>query len=79
MTGHAVVLTGYQWNCLRLMNSWGQKWADNGFFRIKNSEVLKLVFHDVFWDLKIRLRHKLTILSSMESREQKISLKSLSD
>ena len=30
--GHAVVLTSFDSECLRLLNSWGEKWADMGFF-----------------------------------------------
>ena len=47
--GHAVVLTSYDADSLRLMNSWGDDWADQGFFRVQNSEVLGLKFVDVFW------------------------------
>ena len=47
--GHAVVLTSYDADSLRLMNSWGDDWADQGFFRVQNSDVLGLKFVDVFW------------------------------
>ena len=49
--GHAVVLMSYDAESLRLMNSWGDDWADNGFFRVQNSDVLRLEFVDVFWTL----------------------------
>ena len=49
--GHAVVLTSYDADSLRLMSSWGDDWADQGFFRVKNSDVLGLEFVDVFWTL----------------------------
>lgn len=49
--GHAVVLTSYDSKSLCMMNSWGDQWANNGFFRIKNAEVLNLEFIDVFWTL----------------------------
>ncbi|XP_067024303.1 uncharacterized protein [Acropora muricata] len=49
--GHAVVLTSYDAESLRLMNSWGDDWADQGFFRVQNSDVLGLKFVDVFWTL----------------------------
>lgn len=49
--GHAVVLTSYSADSLRLMNSWGDDWADNGFFRVENADVLGLEFVDVFWTL----------------------------
>ena len=48
--GHAVVLTTFDSECLRLLNSWGEKWADMGFFRVQNAEVLGLEFIDVFWE-----------------------------
>ena len=32
------------------MNSWGDKFADGGFFRIKDSDVLNnMTFFDVYW------------------------------
>ncbi|XP_044171755.1 uncharacterized protein LOC114970722 [Acropora millepora] len=49
--GHAVVLTSYDADSLRLMNSWGDDWAEQGFFRVQNSNVLGLEFFDVFWTL----------------------------
>jgi DNA-directed RNA polymerase subunit RPC12/RpoP len=51
LTGNAVVLTSYNSKCLTLMNSWGSSWGDMGFFRVKNAEVLRLEFIDVFWTL----------------------------
>lgn len=52
LLGHAVVLTSYNSEWLYLMNSWGDKWADMGFFRIQNAEVLDMKFIDVFWTSK---------------------------
>jgi len=50
--GHAVVLTSYDAESLRLMNSWGDDWADSGFFRVQNANTLPgLTFYDVFWTL----------------------------
>jgi hypothetical protein len=34
ISGHAVVFTSYNSKCLTFMNSWGEEWADNGFFRV---------------------------------------------
>ena len=48
--GHAVVLTSFNSECLRLLNSWGDKWADKGFFKVQNASVLGLDFIDVFWE-----------------------------
>ena len=53
--GHAVVLTSFDSECLRLLNSWGEDWADMGFFRVQKGDVLGLNFIDVYWtedDLK---------------------------
>ena len=50
--GHAVVLTSYDAQSLCLMNSWGDDWANNGFFRVQNANTLPgLTFFDVFWTL----------------------------
>ena len=36
--------------CLVFMNSWGQDWADGGFFRVKDASVLNnMKFFDVYW------------------------------
>ena len=48
--GHAVVLIRCDPKCLTFMNSWGQNFADGGFFRIKDSAVLNnMTFFDVYW------------------------------
>ena len=52
LSGHAVVLTSFSSRGLRLMNSWGSKWADGGFFTISNADVLGLEFVDVFWTIQ---------------------------
>ena len=49
--GHAVVLTSFDSECLRLLNSWGEDWADMGFFREENADVLGLEFVDVYWTI----------------------------
>lgn len=50
---HGVILTGFESTCLKFMNSWGKQWADNGFFRVQNANVLRFEFYDVFGDVKI--------------------------
>lgn len=50
-SGHTVVLTSYNSKCLIFMNSWGQEWGDNGFFRVQNAQLLQLKFFDVYWTL----------------------------
>ena len=50
--GHAVVLIRCDPDCLTLMNSWGEKWGDGGFFRVKDQSVLnEMEFYDVYWTL----------------------------
>lgn len=50
-SGHAVVLVGSQIEYLRLLNSWGIDFGDQGFFKIKNSEVFREIhFYELFWD-----------------------------
>jgi len=49
LSGHAVVLTSFNSESLRFMNSWGSDWADGGFFKVQNAAVLGLTFYDVFW------------------------------
>ena len=54
-SGHAAVLTSFDSECLRLLNSWGEDWGDMGFFRVQKANVLGLEFIDVYWtedDLK---------------------------
>ena len=48
--GHAVVLTSFDSQCLRLLNSWGETWGNVGFFKVQNANVLGLEFIDVFWE-----------------------------
>ena len=53
--GHAVVLTSFDSECLRLLNSYGEDWGDMGFFRVQEADLLGLQFIDVYWkedDLK---------------------------
>lgn len=48
--GHAVVLIDFGDGYLTFLNSWGEKWGDNGKFRVKNSEVLGgVIYYDIFW------------------------------
>ena len=38
-------------HCLVFMNSWGQDFADGGFFRVQNGKVLHdMQFYDVYWE-----------------------------
>jgi hypothetical protein len=49
--GHAVVLMKIDPEYLMFMNSWGNAWADTGFFRVRDQSVLNLKFYDVYWTL----------------------------
>jgi len=49
LRGHAVVLTSFNSESLRLMNSKGSDFADGGFFKVQNAAVLGMKFYDVFW------------------------------
>ena len=84
--GHTVVLTSFNSECLRLLNSFGEDWADLGFFRVENADVLGLKFIDVYWtkdDLKeeevnyfkkfgsINARILMELLPSLERAEYK--------
>ena len=49
--GHAVILMRVEPKCLVFMNSWGEDFADLGFFRVKDINVLKMKCYDVYWTL----------------------------
>lgn len=52
-SGHAVVLWKVEKDHLVFMNSWGENFADKGFFRVENAMTLgtyhKTYFYDVYW------------------------------
>ena len=50
--GHAVVLTSFNSECLRLLDSRGSDWADNGFIKVQNADVLGCKFYDVYWEIE---------------------------
>ena len=51
--GHAVVITKYSKDCFTVLNSWGDQWGDNGFFKIKDFSVFQTFkCFDVFFTLK---------------------------
>ena len=49
-TGHAAVLTHIEKGCLKILNSYGDQWGDNGYFRVENGEVLDMKFCEIFYD-----------------------------
>ena len=50
--GHAVVLTSFNSEYLRLLDSRGSDWADSGFIKVQNAEVLGFKFYEVYWRIK---------------------------
>ena len=51
-SGHAVVLTSFNSEYLRLLDSRGSDWADNGFIKVQNADVLGFKFYDVYWEIE---------------------------
>ena len=49
--GHAVVLTSFNSEYLRLLDSRGSDWADSGFIKVQNADVLGFKFYDVYWEI----------------------------
>ena len=47
--GHAVVLAHISKDYLTFLNSWGKEWATNGYFKVKDANVLNMDFYDIFW------------------------------
>lgn len=53
VAAHAVVLIRCHPNYLVFMNSWGDGFADGGFFRVQDEDVLHgMQFFDVYWEEK---------------------------
>ncbi|CAI7991486.1 hypothetical protein GBAR_LOCUS762 [Geodia barretti] len=49
-SGHAVVMTRISPRGITFMNSWGEKFANGGFFSVENENVLRgMKFYDVYW------------------------------
>jgi hypothetical protein len=49
-SGHAVVMMRISPRGITFMNSWGQKFANGGFFSVENEDVLRgMKFYDVYW------------------------------
>ena len=47
--GHAVVLIGCTPQYLKFMSSWGQDWADGGYFRVRDERALReMKFYDIY-------------------------------
>ncbi|CAD8104123.1 unnamed protein product [Paramecium primaurelia] len=49
--GHSVVLISYTSDYYLFINSWGKQWGDNGYFKVKDLDVLgEMEFMEVFWN-----------------------------
>ena len=48
--GHAVCIIGFNTsdNCWKIQNSWGEEFADNGYFRVELGAI-QMTFYDVFY------------------------------
>ena len=80
--GHSVVLTSFDRTSLRLLNSWGNEWADKGFFRVQNADVLGMKFIKVYWkedELEEEEKAYFKKHGSIVARQLMESLKSLKD
>ena len=62
--GHAVVLIRCDATSLTFMNSWGTKFANGGFFKVRNQSVLNLSFYDVYWELEDLLASEIAAFQS---------------
>lgn len=52
--GHAAVLTHIETDgCLKILNSYGSQWGDEGYFRVKNGDVLDMQFCEIFYDFSV--------------------------
>ena len=50
-SGHAAVLTHIEKDgCLKILNSYGSQWGDEGYFRVKNGDVLDMKFCEIYYD-----------------------------
>lgn len=48
--GHVVVLISIEENCLKILNSYGKDYGDNGYFRIKDHKSLRdMQFIEIYW------------------------------
>ena len=78
--GHSFVLTSFDSESLRLLNSWGEDWGDKGFFRVQSADVLGLTFIDVYWtekDLTEEEQNYFVKHESADARKLMTSLASL--
>ena len=75
--GHAVVLTSFNSEYLRLLNSKGSDWADNGFFKVQNADVLGFKFYDVHWEVEDLNEKEKTSFKELGSKRAKWLMETL--
>ena len=75
--GHAVVLTGFNRKYLRLLDSWGSDWADNGFIKVQNANVLGFKFYDVYWEIEDLNEKEKTSFQELGSKRAKWLMETL--
>ena len=75
--GHAVVLTSFNSEYLRLLDSWGSDWADNGFIKVQNADVLGFQFYDVYWEIEDLNEKEKTSFKELGSKRAKWLMETL--
>ena len=75
--GHAVVLTSFNSEYLRLLDSWGSDWADNGFIKVQNADVLGFKFYDVYWEIEDLNEKEKTSFKELGSKRAKWLMETL--
>ena len=75
--GHAVVLTSFNGEHLRLLNSKGPHWGDNGFFKVQNADVLGFMFYDVYWEIEDLNKKEKTSFKELGSKRAKWLMETL--
>ena len=75
--GHAVVLTSFNSEYLRLLDSRGPDWADNGFIKVQNADVLGFKFYDVYWEIEGLNGEEQTSFKELESKRAKWLIETL--
>ena len=75
--GHAVVLTSFNSEYLRLLDSRGSDWADNGFIKVQNADVLGFQFYDVYWEIEDLNEKEKTSFKELGSKRAKWLMETL--
>ena len=75
--GHAVVLTSFNSEYLRLLDSRGSDRADNGFIKVQNADVLGFKFYDVYWEIEDLNEKEKTSFKELGSKRAKWLMETL--